>query len=578
MSTGKRKLRQKSLMVSKFFSMLLGGTLTMLAVSVMLMSDSIIAGILVGSDAVAGITLVTPIYFVSAFLGSLFSLGIPVLYEKAIGHFDKEEADRLFGFGILMSVLVGLFLLLMIFLFDDLYLSGYNLSDSIRQHADAYLVWMRFTLFLLPIQGLLAYMVYFDGDEFISTASNVVQGLGNIIGSIMLCRVMGTYGIGLASFVFTLVACGILAVHFFREKNSLRPRICFSFSLLKQTVWYSIIDAGSYFFLGLLTVILNWFVSHAFGPAYLIMVSLTVLCREFQLVFEGLGEAIRPAVGIYLSENCLPGVRRIYYLAKYVAIITGIGMMILLILLSPVLPGVLDITDPVLLDTAARGVRIMAAGYVFIGLLYLSVSYYLLLDRILFGLVVSGLRDFVFTAGLALLLGSLFGFNGLFAAFALGPALTWAVSIVYIRVRYPADAPLLLSGRMKGKQDLLYELALRPDQITQTRDQMEEELEALSCDPKTVYRVMLLFEELLMLIYEKNKGGEILCECSVLIEADCIRMIIRDSGKAFDIADPDLPVTSLRSYIVANYAQEVSDTKGHLVAMNFNRNVFEIRR
>ena len=50
---------KQTLMSKKFFSMLFGGTLTMMVVSVLLMSDQIIAGLVIGSDAVAGITMVT---------------------------------------------------------------------------------------------------------------------------------------------------------------------------------------------------------------------------------------------------------------------------------------------------------------------------------------------------------------------------------------------------------------------------------------------------------------------------------------------------------------------------------------
>ena len=132
-------------MVKKFFSMLLGGTLTMIVVSVMLISDSIIAGIFIGSDAVAGITLITPVYFISAFFGSLFSLGIPILYGKAMGRFDKEEADRIFGMGVLLSVLVGIVLLAAILLFGEIYLQSYHPSAAILQQAEGYLLWMRFT-------------------------------------------------------------------------------------------------------------------------------------------------------------------------------------------------------------------------------------------------------------------------------------------------------------------------------------------------------------------------------------------------------------------------------------------------
>lgn len=58
----KESKRRTTLTSKKYHSMLLGGTLTMMVVSLLLMSDSIIAGVVIGSDAVAGITLVTPLY------------------------------------------------------------------------------------------------------------------------------------------------------------------------------------------------------------------------------------------------------------------------------------------------------------------------------------------------------------------------------------------------------------------------------------------------------------------------------------------------------------------------------------
>ena len=88
--------RQQTMMSKKFFSMLLGGTLTMLVVSLLLMSDSIIAGAVIGPDAVAGVTLVTPIYSMAAFFGSIFSLGVPLLYSKEMGKFKYENSYLLY--------------------------------------------------------------------------------------------------------------------------------------------------------------------------------------------------------------------------------------------------------------------------------------------------------------------------------------------------------------------------------------------------------------------------------------------------------------------------------------------------
>ena len=76
------KRHQPTLMSKKYYSMLLGGTLTMMMSSLMVMSDSLIAGGVIGADAVAGVTLVTPLHSFAVFVGTLFSLGIPILYSK----------------------------------------------------------------------------------------------------------------------------------------------------------------------------------------------------------------------------------------------------------------------------------------------------------------------------------------------------------------------------------------------------------------------------------------------------------------------------------------------------------------
>ncbi|MBR4726866.1 MAG: multidrug transporter MatE, partial [Clostridia bacterium] len=115
----KEKNKARPLMVKKYDKMLLGGTLTMMVVSVLLVSDSVIAGLFVGSDGAAGITLVTPLYSVSAFFGSVFSLGVPIRYSLEMGSFRKKDADRVFGVGLLLSIVVGLLLFSFASLFGD---------------------------------------------------------------------------------------------------------------------------------------------------------------------------------------------------------------------------------------------------------------------------------------------------------------------------------------------------------------------------------------------------------------------------------------------------------------------------
>ena len=152
-------------MSKKFFSMLFGGTLTYMVVSMLLMSDQVIAGFTIGSDAVAGITMVTPVYSLAAFFASVISQGVPILYSTEMGKFNKEKADQVFGLGILMALVVGVVMFAAICLFGNAYLRNSSLSAEILAQATGYLSWMRFTILVMPIQMIIGAAVYYDGEN-----------------------------------------------------------------------------------------------------------------------------------------------------------------------------------------------------------------------------------------------------------------------------------------------------------------------------------------------------------------------------------------------------------------------------
>ena len=110
---------KKTFMKRKFLSMLAGGTLTGMVVSVLLILDTVIAGIFIGDKAVAGVNLVNPLYNLASFFSMLFSLGVPILYSKAMGDFDDEKAERYFHVGITASVAVGVIMFILAFLFKE---------------------------------------------------------------------------------------------------------------------------------------------------------------------------------------------------------------------------------------------------------------------------------------------------------------------------------------------------------------------------------------------------------------------------------------------------------------------------
>lgn len=569
---------QQTMMSKKFFSMLMGGTLTMLVASFLLMSDQIIAGAVIGPDAVAGVTLVTPLYSLAVFFGSLFSLGVPLIYAKEMGKFNKQGADNVFGFGLLMSVIVGIALFIMANVFGDYYLRSCNPSPEILAQARDYMFWMRFTILTLPLQTLINDSVYGDGDEKISSIANIVQGVGNIALSIILCNFMGIQGIGLASFLFNVISILILLTHFRKEVNSLHLNLYFSFDLLKETIRYSIIDSSSYLFLSIFTAALNAFVSNQFGSGYLIVVSGITLSRELQLLFDGIGEAVGPILSVYVGENSHKGLRYIYRLASKTAIVEGIAVTLVLVLAAPLLPMVMKVSQPEYIHWIVIGVRVAALGSIFTSLLYLMTSYYLVIEKIEIGIVICALRDVVFSAGLAVILGKAFGLYGMFAGLAVAPAFAYFALVIYITVRYgKEDFPMLLSQMPEDDPSYLFYLRVEPEQIIGLQKDAELLMMENEVDRRTIGRVKLLIEEIYMLIWEKNEGKTILGECTIIIKPEGIRIITKDDGVLFDISQEDVNVTSIASFAVSAYMEKLGEDRHHLTTMSYNRSAFLIK-
>ena len=571
--------RKQTFMSRKFYSILMGGTLTSVMATVLLVSDTVIAGTVLGEDAVVGISLVTPMYSLAAFFGYLFSLGVPILYSNAMGRFDKKNADRYFGFGLTSSVGVGLLMFVALLLFGDRYLLFYNPTAAVFAQARPYFFWYKLTILIMPLSDLMIEMVLADGDERTCTVASLVRVVGNLLMSILLCRPMGIAGIGFGSFAGTVLSLVICATHLLRPGNSLVPNVHFTGSMIPEVVRYSTIDAGTYLFLALFTALMNKFVVTEFGSDRLILVSIILFMKEVQLVFDGIGEAIKPIMGVYLGEGLCDGVRRCWKLAKKTAILEGLAMTLLVLAASFYIPEMLGIQDPALAACAARGIRLMSLTLPFVSLLYLVTSYDLVINRIWLGFMISAMRDLLQAAPLAMMLGRVFDENGMFMGVMLAPVFSYAIGMLFIYLRYGKDNyPLLLAEREKSTRAWLYDVTVEPEAIIGVQTQVAQRLKENGVGGQVTGMVKLLVEELFMLVLEKNPPeAKVLGECGVILEEEGVRIIIKDDGALFDLSDENASLGSFTAFAVSSYMSSMGRYKQNLTTMSYNRNTFFVR-
>ena len=565
---GRRKITFCS---EKFRALLLTASISMGIEYIMLLSDTIILGNIFGETAISASNLVLPLFSFAVFISALISGGTTALYSYQMGAFKKDNADRLFGQGVILAVLSGLALFLLTVFGENAYFGFLNSSQAVEAYAREYYAYYRFLVLLYPLYSLLIDMVYSDGDELISNLSYAAQIGVNIPASIFLCKKIGVGGTSLGTLIGTVLSMAILLLHFFRKQNSMKliPHLCGKDIL--NVAQHGLLDSSIYLFWGITFFAANRLIIVSFGAEYLPVLSVIVSVIELTVVFDGIGQAITPLVSVYRGERNTEGIRKVMRLAGKTAALEGISASLLLFFFGRHLTRLLGITEPELQVLCTTAIRFVCPFFVFTSALFLLTSYYLLTEKQALAVLITAFKDCIALLFLMTLGGLLFGLNGVWAGLGLAPALSMGVTVLAISARYGRRAfPLLLPK--DGDEILDFDLELSEQTILKLRNDIEKVLLEQQVDQRTTLRIMLLVEELGLLVLNKNPGRTVIAECTLMI-GDEIQLIFRDDGILFDITDEDNAISSIQSYVVASM-MAYQKRKGHLVTTSYNRNIF----
>lgn len=562
----------------KFRSMLLSGIFTKAVMYIMLLCDSIIAGYFVGESGVAAINAITPITGIVTFFGDLCSTGVGIVFTREIGAMRKKRADEIYGQGLIISLSIGLLCSLIIFLIQDAYFSINGVAGEIRSQALKYYALTPINALLTIVIFYLEQMVYSDGDELCNNICYVFQIGGNIVCSVVLAKYLGMTGIILGSIIGN--GLGILACiwHFFRKGNTLHFVWHLSFKDFLMTSRYSIVDSSVYLCWALMDYVLIGFVSKNYGDFGLITLAVVVNLIEFGVVLDGVGMAMQPLIGTYFGEKnpCL--IKRVMKSGIKAAVIQGVVATVLICIFSKQFCALFGITDGATLAPVMSAVRIVSLGFTFVSTVSLMTSYYMLIDRIKMSVCFACLQNGLLYMALPMLGALIFGINGMWAGFVVAPFLTLIAAMVFVYLRFGKDNFPLILKNMES-EIVVIDDKLTSESAGKLSGQVKDTMLSHGYKNEEALRAALFVEEIGLTVIEKNKQVKkpVLIEFSLFFDDDSVLIIERDSGKLFDITNPDLNIEGLSSMILSGLMESQKE-KAYLVTTGYNRNMIRFRR
>ena len=562
----------------KFTSMLISGTFTKAVMYLMLLSDSIIAGYFIGKSGVAGINAITPVTAVVTFFGDLVSTGVGIVFTREVGAMRKRRADEIYGQGLIISIGIGLISALLIFSLQNVYFSVSGVTGDILNGALEYYRFLPINAFLTIVIFYLEQMVYSDGDELCNNICYGFQIGGNIICSIILTNFLGMTGIILGSVIGNSLGILTCLWHFFRKKNTLHFVWHLSFKDFLLTSRYSIVDSSVYICWGLMDFVMIGFVSRHYGDPGLITLAVVVSLIEFGVVMDGVGMAMQPLIGTYFGEKNHQLIKRVMRSGIKAAIIEGAAATVLIWIFARQFCGLFGVTDEAALASAIPAIRIVSLGFIFCSTVSLTTSYYMLIDRIGMATCVACFQNGLLYILLPIAGSLLFGIYGMWAGFVVAPILTLICALLFVFLKFGKDNfPFLLKNM--DSEIIVMEDTLTPESAATLSVQVKNSLQSHKYSTETANSAALFTEEIGLTILESNQPSKkpILIELSLFFEDDHVLIIERDSGKLFDLTDPDAEVKGLSGFTLSGL-MEAHNEKAYLVTTGYNRNMIRFSR
>ncbi|MBQ0011366.1 MAG: hypothetical protein KBT07_01520 [Clostridiales bacterium] len=409
--------------------------------SLTMIVDGMVVSRGLGSTALAAIGLADPSFkFVSLFTGVL-AAGLQSLCAQAMGSGDKERVNGIFSAGMVVTLSVTVVLVFLGFLFTGKLCLLFGAED------DPDLYHNLFQYLRGWFTGIPGYMLFFvlsplvtlDGNKKNVAIATIVQSIVNVVGDILAVFVLdaGVYGVGFATGLSFNVSAVILMLNFVRKRSVFKP---FSqrplMKLLPKTMNIGLPMITQQVCKILAPLLINRTIIAIGGSLAMSAMSVKAGVMGFCVIIgHGIAESVGLMTQILYSEKDETSLKQTVKIALRLHLILNTVMMVLLFALAGGVSSLYFTHGTLEWIYARRAVRCLALFLLMNGCNTILIKYLHGARKMMPVHIMTLLQRMASLTVSTMVLGNLFGINGLFAAIPVSEALVLIGYVVFILVR-----------------------------------------------------------------------------------------------------------------------------------------------
>ena len=374
--------RNDYLIKKKFYSYLLPGVLMVVAMQLGNVVDGIIVGNILGSSALAAISLSIPVLYVLQLPAFILGVGGSAIVSNYLGKREVEKASKVFFSCLVSGILISLF-----FCATAPFLSRplAHLLAGTPELEELLYPYILVNILGIPFLTLAIQFSYFfnvDNNPVLGSMMFIIANIVNLTLDVLLLKFtpLGMYGTALSTIIG--YTCGLILIvpYALSKKRMLSLKFVSPAECLKCLP--GTIKAGTpsgmfYLMMAIKSLILNTCVVRLLGQADMEIFS---VCTNSVLIAElfvgGVIGLIQTICGILYGERDYYGIRRLVKRVITLCIILASFITLVFLVFPQLIAGLFGYSNTELMDKAITCIRVFSLCFVFYAFNKFMQTYY----------------------------------------------------------------------------------------------------------------------------------------------------------------------------------------------------------
>lgn len=410
-------------------------------------ADGIFVGRGVGSDALAAINIVAPLFMLVTGLALMAGIGCSIAVSLNMAKGKFRIANLHMNQSVMAFTLLIILLAAAIAVATGPISSVLGATDRLAPLATNYLYYIAYGFPCLLLMNMGMFVIRLDGNPQYAMLCSVIPAAINMLLDYLFIFPFGM-GIEGAAIATTLgfVSGGIMVMTYLvrrgkKLKIQLRlPNLSYLKCGIRNIGWH--IRLGSSALFGELAVAVMMFAGNYVFVRMLGedgVAAFSVACYCYPLVFmvsNAIGQSAQPIISYNYGQQNNVRLRQAVKITFLTASATGMLITALMVILGHEIISLFLLPDSTAYRIAVEGMPLFALGFLLFLLNIAAVSYYQSTERTLIATSISTLRGVVFPVITFTILPYLFGVAGIWLSVACADGMALALlSIIYIRQR-----------------------------------------------------------------------------------------------------------------------------------------------